>query len=186
MSQLKKIIIVALVILTFGIAWKYYRKYKESDKLKVGEISLKPTKKITEVSDLSEILKNGLELTGFVELKNFSSKDYTLNQINLDCFTPSTEKLIAEQKNILENNIKLEKRKSTNIPLEYKIDIMNALALFKESGVIPEDASLWQVVSKIDQYYNKIQLEKLKMKLKGFIEAEGITLSINQEQSLYE
>ncbi|MFH2141963.1 MAG: hypothetical protein ABIJ97_06045 [Bacteroidota bacterium] len=186
MLRLKNIIIVAIVILTLGIAWRYYKKYKDSEKLKIGETSLRATKKIENFNDLVDILKNGLLLKGFVEIRNFSGRDYTLNQISLDCFTPKTEKLMAEQTNIIQNNISLKKKQITNIPLEYKIDIMNALSLFKESGVIPEEATLWQVVTHPGQYWSGMDLKKLKMKFKGFIQAEGITLSINEEYLLYE
>jgi Tfp pilus assembly major pilin PilA len=34
MFRLRNIIILALVILTLGIAWSYYKKYKEAEKLK--------------------------------------------------------------------------------------------------------------------------------------------------------
>jgi len=186
MPKLKTIIILTIVILTLGIAWKYYKKFKDTDKLKIGETSLKSTKKIANFNDLVDVLKNGLLLKGFVEIRNFSGRDYSLNQISLDCFTPKTEKLIAEQVNILPANITLNSKQTTNIPLEYKVDIVNALSLFKESGVIPENATLWQVITKPAQYWSAIDLNKLRMKLKGFIQAEGITISVNEEYSLYE
>jgi len=173
-------------VLTFGIAWKYYKKMRDTEKLKIGETSLKPTKKISNFNDLVDVLQNGLRMKGFIEIRNFSGKDYTLNQISLDCFTPKTEKLIAEQTNIMQSNINLVNRQVTKIPLEYKIDIMSALTLFKESGVIPEDATLWQVITHPGQYWNGIDLKKLMMKFKGFIQAEGITLSVNEEYPLYE
>lgn len=186
MSTVRNIIIVALVVLTFGIAWRYYKKIKDTEKLKIGETSLRATKKIEKLDDLVDVLQNGLRMKGFIEIRNFSGRDYTLNQISLDCYSPKTEKLIAEQTNIMQNNITLLNRQVTNIPLEYKIDIMNALSLFKESGVIPEDATLWQVITKPGTYWAGIDLKKLSMKLKGFIQAEGITLSVNEEYPLYE
>ena len=70
------------------------------------------------------------------------------------------------------------------IPLEYNIDIFNALSLFKESEVIPTDATIWQVVSQPATYWKSINLRKLKVKLIGFIQAEGITLSINEDYLL--
>ena len=186
MFKLKNIIIIVIIILTFGIAWRYYKKYRETDKLKVGAISLKATSEIRGVKDLVTIFKNGLQLKGFVEIRNFSSKDYTINQLSLDCFVPKTSKIIAEQTNIIQNNIKIKAKQSTNIPLEYKINILNALSLFKECGAIPADVTLWQVVSEADKYYKDIDLKKLKMTLKGFIEAEGITLSIDENYPLYD
>lgn len=186
MLKIKTIIILAIVILTLGIAWKYYKKYRDADKLKIGDTSLKAEKKIENFNDLVSILKNGLILKGFVEIRNFSGRDYSLQQISLDCFTPKTEKLMAEQINILSNNIVLRKNQTTNIPLEYKVDIMSALSLFKESGVIPEGATLWHVITHPGQYWSGIDLKKLRMKLKGFIQAEGFNITVNEDYSLYE
>jgi len=169
-----------------GIAWKYYRKLKDTEKLKIGETSLKPVKEIKDFNGIVDVLKNGLRLTGFIEIRNLSGQDYTLNQLSVDCYTPKSDKLMAEQTNILQNNIILKSKQSTNIPLEYKVDIVKVFMLFKESGVIPEDTTLWQVITHPAQYYSSIKLSNLKMKLKGFIQAEGITLSIDEDYMLYE
>lgn len=186
MTNIKKILIIVLVIVTLGLAYKYYKKAKDTEKLKIGNISLKATKEIKDFNDLLDVFQNGIILKGFVQIRNFSGQDYTLNQISIDGFTPISDKLIAEQTNIIKNNILLKNKKETNIPLEYKVDIMSALSLFKESGVIPEDTTLWEVITHPAKYYETTNLNKLKIILKGFIEAEGITLNINQEQLLYE
>ena len=186
MFKLKNIIIIALIVLTLGIAWRYYKKYKESEKLKIGEIILKPTQKISKISDVITILQNGLNLEGFVEIRNFSGKDYTLNQISLDCFTPTTDKVIAEQTNIIQNDVQIKTKQVTNIPLKYKVDILNAISLLKECGVIPTDATVWSIIANPVESYNSFDLKKLKIKLKGFIQAEGINLSINEVYPLYE
>lgn len=184
MVKLKHILIIAAVILTFGIAWKYFRKVKDTEKLKLGDTSLKSSKKLESFKDLADIFKSGFRVKGFIEIRNFSGKDYTLNQLSLDCYSPKTQKLVAEQTNILPNDLVLKNREVTNIPLEYNIDIFNALSLFKESEVIPTDATIWQVVSQPATYWKSINLRKLKVKLIGFIQAEGITLSINEDYLL--
>lgn len=182
----KKILIIVLVILTLGLGYKYYKKAKDTEKLKIGNLSLKATKKIKDFNDVIDVFKNGMILKGFVQIRNFSGQDYTLNQISIDGFAPISNKLIAEQTNITKHDILLKNKQETNIPLEYKVDILSALSLFKESGVIPEDATLWNIITHPSKYYETTQLNKLKVILKGFIEAEGITLNINQEQLLYE
>ena len=186
MLSFKNILIIAIVILTLGIAWKYYKKLRDTKKLKIGETSLRATKKIKDFKELVDVFKNGLKLKGFIGVKNYSSNDYTLNQISINGFSPAKEKLIAEQTNIIQNNIRLKAKQETNIPLEYKVDIVNALSLFKESGVIPEDWTVWKIITHPAQAYNTIDIKKLRMKLKGFIEAEGITLSINEDYYIYE
>ena len=186
MSKLKNIIIVVAVLLTLGIAWKLFRKVKDTDKLKIGDTSLKPTKEIKKFTDLAEIFSSGLKVKGFIEIRNFSGRDYTLSQLNIDCFTPKTETLLAEQTNIIEKNIVLKAKQTTNIPLEYTVNIVNALLMFKESEVLPADATVWQVISQPAQYWKEINMKKLTMKLKGFIVAEGINLSINMDYPLYD
>ncbi len=182
----KKTILIALIVLTLGIAWVFYRMYRESRKLKIGSISLKPTEKITGAGDIINILKDGLYLEGNVEIRNFSGKDYTLNQLSLDCFIPGTEKIIAEQTNIIEHNIKLENKKVKEIPLKYKVSILNSIKLLKGCGVIPQDATLWGILSNPTEAYKTFDLKKLRIKLKGFIQVEGITLNINMNYPLYE
>ena len=183
---MKKIAIIIIVIITFGIGWKFYKKYKGTEKLKIGTTSLKPVKKIQGIPDLIDIFQNGIIINGFVEVKNLSNIDYTLNQINLDCLSPKTEKVIAEQINIIQKDIIIKKKGSTKIPLTYRIDVINALSLFKENGAIPEDTTLFAVITNPLNYHNSIDLSKLQMKFKGFIKAEGITINIDENYSLYE
>ena len=184
-SGIKKILIIIVVILTLGIAYKYYKKAKDTEKLKLAAVSLKSDKNITDLNDIIDILQNGLILKGFVQIRNFSGQDYTLSQMSIDGFSPMSNKLIAQQTNINKHDIVLKNKQVTNIPLEYKVDVMTALTLFKESGVIPEGTTLWEVITHPAKYYESTNLNKLKIVLKGFIEAEGITLNINQEQFLF-
>jgi len=184
MPKLKNILIIAAVILTFGIAWKYFKKYKDTEKLKIGDTTLKTEKEIKNLNSLVDIFQNGLRVKGFIGIRNFSGRDYTLNQISLDCYSPKTKKLVAEQTNILPGSIVLKNRQETNIPLEYNIDIINALSIFKESDIIPADTTVWQIISKPATYWPGVNLRKLKIKLTGFIQAEGITLSINEDYLL--
>jgi len=185
MLKVKTILIIVLVIITLGIAWKYYKKYRDQEKLKIGEISLTPQKEIKSFDDLVYVFKNGLKLKGFVQIRNFSGQDYSLNQISIDSYSPETEKLIAEQTNILQSDIVLKAKQSTIIPLEYNVDIINALSLFKESKVIPADYTVWKIITHPLQAYKDIKLSNLKMKLKGFIQAEGINMPVDELNYLY-
>jgi hypothetical protein len=184
MPKLKHILIVVAVILTFGIAWKFFKRVKDTEKLKLGDTSLKAAKKLESFKDLVEIFTSGFKMKGYIEIRNFSGKDYTLNQLSLDCYSPKSQKLVAEQTNILLGNIVLKNRQVTNIPLEYNVDLFNSLSLFKESDILPADATVWQVVSKPATYWDQVHLKQLKVKLIGFIQAEGITLSVNEDYLL--
>jgi hypothetical protein len=186
MVNFKKILILVLVILTCGIAWKYFKKISGAKKISIGEIILKPEKKISTFSDLVDVFKNGLKLTGFVAIRNFSGSTYKLNQINVDCYTPKTNSLLAEQTNINPNEIVLMPNQITNIPFEFKVDIINSLLLFKECEVIPAEWTIWKIIAHPVEAYKVIELKNLRMKLKGFVQAEGITLPIDQDYNLYE
>jgi hypothetical protein len=184
MPKLKNILIIVAVVLTFGIAYKLFRRLKDTEKLKLGNTSLKAAKKLTSFSDLKDIFINGFAMKGYIEIRNFSDKDYTINQLSLDCYSPKTQKLIAEQTNILPGSLMLKSRETTNIPLEYNVDLINSLSLFKESELIPADATVWQIITEPSKYWSEINLRKLKVKLIGFIQAEGITLSVNEDYML--
>jgi len=184
MPKLKNILIIVAVILTFGIAYKLFRRLKDTEKLKLGNTSLKAAKKLTSFSDLKDIFINGFAMKGYIEIRNFSDKDYTINQLSLDCYSPKTQKLIAEQTNILPGSLMLKSRETTNIPLEYNVDLINSLSLFKESELIPPDATVWQIITEPSKYWSEINLRKLKVKLIGFIQAEGITLSVKEDYML--
>ena len=182
---IKKILIIVAVILTLGFAYKYYKKAKDTEKLKLASVSLKTENKIDTIGELVEIFQNGLILKGFISVRNFSDQDYQISQVSIDGFTPKTQKNIAQQTNILQNSITIKAKQETAIPLQFKVDTVKALDLFKESGVIPENFTIWDIITNPLQAYENIKINNLKILLKGFIEAEGITLNINKEQFLF-
>ncbi len=184
--NIKKILIIVFIIITLGAAYKYYKKYRGTEKLKVAKVSLQVEKPLSDVENIIDAFQTGLNLKGYIAIDNQSDHEYTLSQLKVDAFSPATNTLIGEQTNTLENDIIIKAKAITQIPLAFNVDIMNALSLFKESGVIPEDSTLWQVITHPLQYFDVVDLKKLKIKLKGTIEAEGITLDINQYQFLYE
>ena len=186
MSNLKKILIIAVVILTFGLAYKYYKKAKDAGKIKTGELTLKAENKIDTFGELADAFQKGILLKGTIQIRNFSSQDYKINQINIDALSPNTKKKIATQTNIMSSSITVKAKQETLIPINYKLDAVNALNLFKECEVIPMDTTIWNIITHPVKIFSDIKLSKLKILLKGFIEAEGITLDINKEQLLYD
>jgi hypothetical protein len=184
--NIKKILLIVVVILTLGLAYKYYKKVKDTGKIKTGELTLKASNKIDTFGELAEIFQKGILLKGNVQIRNFSSNDYQINQVKIDAFTPKTQNKVAEQINILQNQITVKAKQETLIPIKFKLDAVNALTLFKECEVIPTDTTLWYIATHPLEIFKKIELKNLKVLLKGFIEAEGITLDINKEQLLYD
>lgn len=184
-APVKNLIVIAFIIVAVVggyIAFSFYRKAKSSEKIKLGEVTLVPEKKIDNLEDLVEIFQNGLKLRGNVTLRNFSNTDFTINQMSLDCLSPTMDevKIIAEQTNIMAQNYTLLKRATGQIPLKYTVDVLKVLKLFKESGVIPEDYTVWQIVSHPAQAWEDIDISKLSVRLKGFVQAEGITIDIDE------
>jgi hypothetical protein len=184
--SIKKIFLIVVVILTLGLAYKYYKKAKDTGKIKTGELTLKTVEKIDTFGELADAFQKGILLEGNIQIRNFSSNDYQINQISVDVFTPETKKKIAEQINIMQNDIILKAKQETLIPIKFKLDAVNALELFKECQVIPVDTTIWYIIIHPIEIFKNIKLENLKILLKGFIEAEGVTLDINKEQQLYE
>ena len=184
--RLKKILIIVAVILTLGLAYKYYKKAKDSGKIKTGELTLKPENKIDTFGELAEVFQSGIKLKGNIQIKNFSSQDYKINQISIDAFTPKTKKKLASQTNIMGSSIIVKAKQETSIPISYKLDVANILNLFKDCEAIPMDTTIWEIITHPIKIFSELKLRNLKILLKGFIEAEGITLDINQEQALYD
>ena len=186
MSNLKKILLIVLVVITLGFAYKYYKKAKDTGKIKTGELTLKPVNKLDTFGELVEVFQKGMQLKGNIQIRNFSANDYKINQIKIDALTPKTQKKLAEQTNIMQNQITVKAKEETYIPITYKLDAVNALKLFKECEVIPMDTTIWYIITHPVEIFKQININKLKIQLKGFIEAEGITLDINKEQLLYD
>ena len=183
--NIKKILIIVLVILTLGAAYKYYKKYKGADKLKVAQVVLKPEQELSDILNLTDAIQNGLNLKGFIAIENLSEQDYNISQFKVDVYSPANKMLIGEQTNSLQNDIVIKSKSITRLPITFNLNIINALALFKESGVIPQESTLWQVITHPAKYYDSTHLNRLKVTLKGFVEVEGFHLDIQQSQNLY-
>ena len=83
MSNLKKILLIVLIVITLGFAYKYYKKAKDSGKIKTGELTLKLINKIDTFGELAEIFQKGLLLKGNIQIRNFSGNDYKINQVKM-------------------------------------------------------------------------------------------------------
>lgn len=168
--------LVALFLVIAGlVARRYYLKYKGYDKIKVAGYDLKPTSKLETLDDLKKALIEGVKLKGNMTLRNFSDMDYSLNQFSVDCLSPKGA-YVAEQENILQEDLIITKKSETQIPLQYKVNVLSLLSLMKDCGVIPEDTQLWQVFKVIKNF----DPSKLRVKLVGFIKAEGIDIPVNE------
>lgn len=180
MFGINRLLLFAFVILSLGIAWKLYKRYLGTNKLILGNIEFKPQQNLSTIAGIIDAINNGIKVSGSISINNFSDKDYTLNQIKVDCYIPKTNTLIAEQTNILKSDIVLKSKNSTLIPIDYNIDVANSLSLLKETSVLPQDITAWQIISKPKSSLESIKLSNLAIHLKGFIQADGYTLDINE------
>jgi hypothetical protein len=182
------IIAIIISVITIGIglvSLRLYKKYKDTDKVKISDVVVIAEDIPKTWKDLQNILTKGFILKGYVILRNFSNHDYSLNQVSLDCYSPKSGKLIAEQTNIIGNDVIIKKKTTTKLPLQYTVDVLNTFPLFKECNIIPEDKSLWQIVSHPIKNWDSVDLNKLRIVMKGFIVVEGINITIDEPVALY-
>lgn len=182
-------ITIVAIVLTFGLILvfkKGYNKVAGTRKIEIGEISLSPVKPLNKAENIIGAFTSGLELKGFVTVQNLSKEQYTLSQINIDLLTPVEGKLLADQTSFMSTDKILTGRTSKDIPLSYNVDVTKILPLFKESQVLPEEFTVSYIIAHPLQTVQEFKLSNLKAQIKGFIEAEGITLNVNETINLYE
>ncbi len=163
---MKKLIVLPFIIALLFIGkkgWGYYNKYNHANRLKVGVDSIS-----VQDFDLSSFISD-IDLNINIALGNFSPSIFNISQINVDVF--NTEgKLIAEQTTPLKNKVVIAANKNTILPLTYSISSQELNALIMESGG-----------------YANVGLRKkgtgkygFNIKLKGFVDADGFTIDINE------
>jgi hypothetical protein len=161
------------------VAGRYYRKYRNAEKLRLAGIDIRPVQKLKTLVDLTKVLAQGLDLQGHVTVRSFADVDYMLNQMSLDLMTPK-DAFLAEQVNVMQSDLIIVKQAETKIPVKYKVNVLSVMSLLTDSGVIPPGTQIWQVATIIKDF----DLSKLRVKLKGFVQAEGIDIKIDETINL--
>lgn len=148
-------------------SWGYYNKYQHANRIKVGVESFNFPK-----LNLSSLLSD-IELNINIGLSNFSPSTFSITQINVDVFD-TEDKLIAEQTAPLKDKVVMSPNKNTTLPLTYNISsqMLNNL-IMAAGGYIS-----------VGQHYITTGEYGIKIKLKGFVDADGFTIAINETMTV--
>lgn len=167
---MKKLIVLPLIIALLFIgkkSWGYYNKYHHANRIKVGVESFNfPT------LNLSSLLSD-IELNINIELGNFSPSTFNITQINVDVFDVDG-KLIAEQTTPLKNKVVMTPNENTTLPLAYNISSGQLNNLIMAAG---------GYIS-VGQNYITSGKYGIKINLKGFVDADGFTIAINETMTV--
>ncbi len=163
---MKKVIILTFLIALLFLGrkgWGYYTKYNNANRIKVGVESFNFPK-----LNLSSLLSD-IDLNINISLGNFSPSTFNISQVKVDVFNLEG-KAIAEQSIPLKDKVVIAPNKNTLLPLTYSISSQELNALIMESGGYASVGANYLTSGKYG----------IKINLKGFVDAEGFTIDINE------
>ena len=165
-SSMKKIIVVIVLFLIAGVSVKaasLYKKKRDAMKLKIGVDSFKlPKLKLTNLFE-------DITATVDVSIDNFSQSTFGLSQIRIDVYSLAG-KLIAQQAKPLSNGLLIQPNKRNLLPLTFLISSHHFRELIGDSGGVVNVGANYLTTN---QY-------GINLHLKGFVEAEGFTIPIDE------
>jgi len=164
--------IMLMVIFVFAI--KYFKKATQASKISIGDIT--PDYSAFNNLKLSNII-NGVTLPIKVGIRNFSPEQFSLSQIKIDIYSKENS-LIAEQTNPMTSPTAITPNGQTFVNLNYKITSLNFIQLLKENGIIPDSFQVADLLTSWEKIQNLVS--SMKLNLKGFFEAEGLKINIDQ------
>ena len=124
-------------------------------------------------------LQQGVDTDLTLNLQNCSNKDFTLNQLSIDLYTPSG-KILAQQLNPLPASVQLISKKVNKLTISHHISSTGLINLLKETKLIDEDESLFNVAVRL----LTMDLSRVEITAKGFAEIEGVTIDFNETFNL--
>ena len=164
--KLKHIIIILLIAAALTIGYVYFKKVKDAgDSLRPEYDHFRPT----DSGWALKALMGGFTAEIGFKLTNFSTSKFTVNQIKIDCYTLD-DVLIASPVKPMTNKIVIEPNSQPVANLDYFISKEGVVKLLESVGM---DISAWAGVGVNYLKYNKLGL---KIKIKGFVQAEGISI----------
>ena len=158
MKRFLGVILLMVLVVAGAKGWRIFKKIRHARRLKISLAKFKLLKLSTQI-DSNIVLQIG----------NFSSSTFKINQVSIDLYT-TTEEVLAAQKAPLLSPITITPNKNTLLPIGYKINLPVALNQLKRIGGIATVATNYLTTGK----------NGLTLVLKGFIEADGVTISINE------
>lgn len=163
MKKIIGLISVLVFLLLSKKGWSFYKKFRDSKKLDIGVESIKLPKLKT--SHLFEDITANV----VVFINNFSQSLFDLKQIKVDIFSTSGE-LVAQQTEPISGGLVVRPNQKSLLPLSFLISSHHINRLIDESGGI---VNVGANFLSTNQY-------GIKLRLKGFVEAEGFTIPIDE------
>ncbi len=167
------IIILIVAVLSFT-AFKVVKKGTDAEKMKFGIDSFKIN--VNSKMDVLLGLVSGYNSTVNAYVNNFSDSSFELEQLSLEIFALDGKTLIAEQTTPLKSSVILNPKGKTALSLDFHINTGGLLELLKQIGQNDIKATL-------EGYLKRKELGT-QVIIKGFVQAEGFSLDINETMSI--
>ena len=156
-----------LVVGLFFLAKKgfgFYKKIQHAKRLKIQVLGVALPK-----IDLSNFFKDILaKIT--VGVQNFSATPYNIEQVSIEVLSESGQ-VVAAQKNPLAQPISIAPNQNNEVPINFLLSAKNMGLLIKEAGGITTVGASFLTTGKYG----------IKLQLKGFVQAEGFTIPLNEK-----
>lgn len=177
---MKKWILIIIIVAVIGTgAFWAYKKYSGAKKLDVGVADYKinmPVKSafdvIKAVSDLASLTINA---DVSINLKNYSDQNFKVSQIKADIYTESGQ-LLASPVNPLSADFTIRKNDTTLQKFKYNISVNALIDVLKS---LPGSTPKAKAENLLKNYFTNGKIG-IKLIVKGFVTAEGITVDLNE------
>jgi len=173
--MLKTILKWLLIAVIIGAIYYYVTKATNASKLKVT------VDKITfpiSLSSVTDLMGGSLIITVNVNIGNYSTVPYTINQISIDAFTEKGTP-VATQLSPLAVPVTISPNANNVIPIQYKIGYNNIIALLQDSGILSAPS-----ITDLITNFALTQSIGAKINLKGFVVAESIKVNVDLTQAI--
>jgi hypothetical protein len=164
MKRIVLLIILLSLIVLGQKGWDYYTKYRHAKRLKIGVDSVK-LPKLNLTSLFSEVAA-----VVYLKITNFSESVFELQQIKIEVYSPNGY-LVAEQTEPLAQTIRIEPNQKNILPLSFLISPTKFKALIKEAGGVVNVGASYLTEGNYG----------IPLNLRGFVVAEGVTISVNEK-----
>lgn len=165
------ILIIAALVSAVYFGQKYLKKYSDLDMLMYDIDSVKLNVPFNSIADVPATLGELLSLTIPVDInflfQNHSESDFTVNSIYLELYTTDND-LIAYQDEV-KDEFKVEAKKNNYALFSFNLYLTGLKKLIKQY-----DTTLLGSVSKLFNTYFTTKKFGFKVRLKGWVTAEGI------------
>ncbi len=162
MKRLIVLFFVLFVFLAGAKGWRTYTKVRHAKRLKIGVQKFKILSlSLTPISNI------------ILSLGNFSSSVFTISQIKIAVYTQNGE-LLAEQTAPLAKPFTLAPNQNSTLPLSFTIQATTVLRALKAIGGL----------SSVAANFITSGTYGLPIVLKGFVEAENITIPIEESLTI--